>query len=94
MKQKRRAPLSNEFSAEVKREASWRAGFTCEFPDCQRVITRHHHIWRRGQGGPGTLENCMCLCTAHHDYIHANPAESFEHGWLRHPPPTRGVVDR
>lgn len=79
-------PRENEFSAAVKAQARRRAGGVCEFPHCHGPIDQHHHIQRRSQGGPGTLENCLCLCLTHHIYIHAHSTESYERGWLRHAP--------
>jgi hypothetical protein len=32
----------------------------------------------------GTLDNCAGLCWPCHGHVHANPTESYEHGWLLH----------
>ena len=42
-----------------------------------------HHIRRRGQGGPDSLDNLVSLCRAHHDWTHQNPASAREIGLLR-----------
>ena len=42
-----------------------------------------HHIFRRGQGGPDTLENLITLCRAHHDWVHQNPLAAQGHGLLK-----------
>lgn len=41
-----------------------------------------HHIRRRSQGGTHDPDNLLHCCEAAHTYIHANPDESFKHGWL------------
>jgi hypothetical protein len=46
-----------------------------------------HHALMRSQGGKDTLEDLIAVCRAHHDYIHANPARSYELGLLRHRTP-------
>lgn len=43
-----------------------------------------HHALMRSQGGQDTLEDMIAVCRAHHDWIHANPARSYELGLLRH----------
>jgi len=42
-----------------------------------------HHVLRRSQGGTDTADNLVTLCRAHHDWVHQNPARSFEIGLLR-----------
>lgn len=79
----KRKVLDNEFTAAVKAEAWRRAGGHCEFPDCSRTTwIVYHHRWQRGKGGPGTLGNCMVLCTPHHEHVHSHGTESYERGWL------------
>lgn len=86
IKKKARGERSTEldFSDEVKGQVDRRAGLRCEFPGCSRVLTEYHHRKLRKHGGPGTVENCMGLCCAHHRYVHANPAEAYAAGWLIH----------
>ena len=43
-----------------------------------------HHALMKSQGGQDTLEDLIAVCRAHHDWIHANPARSYELGLLRH----------
>lgn len=77
---------SNEFSPAVKKEARFRSGGRCEIhlqPSCGGRAVLFHHVLRRGQGGKGTLDNCLHLCNWCHAYVHANPAISYENGWLR-----------
>lgn len=42
-----------------------------------------HHVLRRSQGGPDTVENLISVCRAHHDWIHTHPARSYSFGLLR-----------
>lgn len=43
-----------------------------------------HHALMKSQGGQDTLDDLIAVCRSHHDYIHANPAISYELGLLRH----------
>ena len=43
-----------------------------------------HHALMRSQGGKDTLEDMIAVCRAHHDWIHANPARSYELRLLKH----------
>jgi 5-methylcytosine-specific restriction endonuclease McrA len=62
-----------------------RAEGRCEAstPDCTGWALHAHHILRRSQGGRHTEENMLACCRPCHEYIHANPARSYEQGWLR-----------
>lgn len=42
-----------------------------------------HHVLRRSQGGPDTVENLIAVCRSHHDWIHQHPAKSYALGFLR-----------
>jgi hypothetical protein len=42
-----------------------------------------HHVLRRSQGGPDTVDNLIAVCRAHHDWIHQHPARSYDLGLLR-----------
>lgn len=42
-----------------------------------------HHIKRRSQGGTDEMFNLVTLCLVAHEHVHANPAWSREHGYLR-----------
>ena len=44
-----------------------------------------HHILRKSQGGPDTVDNLVLLCRAHHDHVHGNPAWARTVGLLRSP---------
>lgn len=64
-----------------------RSGGMCE-AGIQGVCTgraQHvHHLTLRSQGGGHDPEGLLDSCLACHGHIHANPAESYEQGWLRH----------
>lgn len=46
-------------------------------------VLRHHIGRRRGEDGGHTPDNLLNLCNDAHLYIHANPAISYDKGWLR-----------
>ena len=80
--------MTAEFSNEVKQADIARAGGYCE--KCGYPITRgdFHHRMPRKMGGTkrelNTVGNCLYVHSKCHQYIHLNPAESYEHGWLLH----------
>lgn len=43
----------------------------------------HHHVHLRSRGGLDTKENLIHVCTAGHDWIHANPTAATELGLMR-----------
>lgn len=43
-----------------------------------------HHKLRRSQGGSHGPDNGLLVCPEGHSFVHANPAISYERGWLRH----------
>lgn len=53
---------------------------------CERCLSRRavhmHHRRTRSHGGSHAAENLAHLCSVCHDYVHANPAESYRDGWL------------
>lgn len=49
---------------------------------CGRPSVHTHHRKLRSQGGDNSEVNLIRLCLSHHSYIHANPTESYENGWL------------
>jgi len=53
---------------------------TCEFPGCTSKRIQLHH--RAGRLGQKLYEDFMSCCSTHHEYIHMNPTESYENGWL------------
>jgi hypothetical protein len=80
----KRTRVDRSFPEAVRAEVHWRSGGFCE--RCGRaLIVEYHHKLRRAQGGMGTLDNCAGLCGPCHVHVHANPAESYEAGWLLHP---------
>jgi hypothetical protein len=63
-----------------------RARPSCELHDalgCGRSASQIHHRLLRSQGGAlMDPENTLSLCMEAHAYVHANPTESYAHGWL------------
>ena len=53
-----------------------------QLPVCLGAASCRHHKVRRSQGGGDGPESTADLCATCHVYIHANPAWSYEHGWL------------
>lgn len=79
----RRPKVDRSFPPAVRAEVEHRAGGRCE--RCGRnPIQEYHHKLMRSAGGMGTLDNCAGLCWPCHGHVHANPTESYEHGWLLH----------
>jgi hypothetical protein len=63
-----------------------RDGGRCVVPGCGhwRFIDVHHRV-PRARGGAHTLENLVCLCTAHHRAIHDGVLAlegSASEGWV------------
>lgn len=61
-----------------------RANSKCEARTeaCTGNAEQTHHMLRRSQGGTDEPGNLLAVCSACHDWIHAHPSLSFEHGWL------------
>lgn len=80
-----KARRGREWPQEVK-DAVWRrSGGMCEAkasPECRKYAGQLHHRRMRSQGGPDTVENALHVCTPCHGYIHDNPQQSYEAGWL------------
>ena len=76
---------------DVRQAVEYRAGFGCEVsgPNCTGKGEHLHHVLRRSQGGGHTADNLLLTCAPDHRHIHANPAQSYERGWLR-----RGSMDK
>lgn len=75
-----------EFAA-ARRIVEARAFGRCEANTPACPLREHrgvhvHHIRRRSQGGGHDPSNLLLCCEEAHAYIHANPAESYEAGWL------------
>ena len=50
---------------------------------CTGMAESVHHVLRRSQGGGHDPSNLLALCTACHQWVHANPAKAIELGLLR-----------
>lgn len=49
---------------------------------CWGHASQTHHRKLRSQGGGNEPENLARVCTPCHVFLHANPAWSYERGWL------------
>lgn len=47
------------------------------------LADQRHHILRRSAGGTDDRDNTLDVCLPCHHHIHANPAASYEAGYLR-----------
>ena len=80
----------NPMPADRWDQAMSAAGHRCQAPqldgDCAgRLVVHHRKV--RGMGGSRDpsihdLANLAVLCDAHHVWVHANPAQSYELGLL------------
>ncbi len=82
---KRRARAATMQAARAEAEA--RAYGRCEAntpacPSREHRADHAHHMLRRAQGGRDVPENLLMVCEASHRWIHANPSEAYENGWL------------
>ena len=82
----RRKVEHDVLEAEWKRQVRERDDFTCQFPGCR---TRHkfihaHHIAPKSQRKDlkYVVENGICLCFKHHEWVHNNPLKSVPMGLL------------
>jgi hypothetical protein len=73
----------------AKAEVRGRSGGACEAntPACppdRHPADHAHHVQPRSAGGLHDADNLLDVCNAGHRWIHANPAASYDAGWLRH----------
>jgi 5-methylcytosine-specific restriction endonuclease McrA len=62
-----------------------RSGNRCELrasPRCNGRFQHRHHRLPRSAGGGNDLCNLTALCWPCHNFVHQNPALSYEQGWL------------
>lgn len=66
------------------KEVIKRAASCCEAstPVCTFRPEQIHHRRMRSQGGGDEPVNLLHVCGACHRFIHDNPAQSYERGWL------------
>lgn len=83
--------IKGKRSAAWNRSRKWtidRAHGRCEAgitaAGCTGRAEHVHHMQLRSQGGSDDIANLLAVCHRCHGHIHANPAESYEMGWLRH----------
>lgn len=66
----------------------WREGHTCEKCLAWTYTPQPHEPLPRSAGGSITdPENVRLTCGTCHAHVHANPAESYANGWLKHREP-------
>ena len=83
----RKAEREQSAAARFRLAVAMRSGGWCEAhtPSCapgRHEGTQAHHRLMRSQGGTHDPENGLWVCSPGHLYIHAQPAESYEKGWL------------
>ena len=73
----------------VRAEVNSRSGGWCEIrtANCTDHVAHLHHVVMRSHGGKHEADNLKATCHSCHVFIHANPAISYQRGWLR-----RGVT--
>jgi hypothetical protein len=54
----------------------------CEVDGCGDKAEHFHHAWLRSQGGPDLWWNLRHICRPHHEFIHANPEDSYRKGLM------------
>ena len=71
---------------DAKQAVRRRSGGRCEAGTevCTEQVEHVHHRKMRSAGGSHSVDNLLALCHACHDWIHANPEESYARGWLLH----------
>lgn len=71
---------------EAKRAVGRRSRGFCEVRTevCTEEAQHTHHRKLRSAGGSHDPSNLLGVCHACHDFLHANPELSYEHGWLLH----------
>ena len=89
----KRSPLKNRSTKETARLRRYekaratvyeRSGGSCEArtPECRGTADQVHH--RKGRDGDlvDDVDLLLGVCWACHNYIHHNPANSYERGWM------------
>jgi hypothetical protein len=81
----RRAVKRNVKLTQARFDVAYRAHGRCEARTevCTGWGQHAHHVVMRSHGGPDTPENLLWVCAMCHHEIHAYPADSYEHGWLK-----------
>ncbi len=71
---------------EAKKVVRRRSRGICEVGSevCTGEAQHFHHRKMRSAGGSHSERNGLDSCWACHDFLHANPDLSYEHGWLLH----------
>jgi hypothetical protein len=85
----KRSPALRTYEAEFQKAkvgVKARSKGLCEAKTdvCTQMAVHVHHRKLRSQGGSNSLVNLIDVCFACHDWIHLNPAISYERGLLLH----------
>lgn len=84
--------VAKKFPPKVHAAVVSRAESDAGYPACEAMIPgvctgsmeHWHHRQLRSQGGEHTVPNGLGCCSKCHNAIHADPATSYEQGWLVH----------
>ena len=98
---KRRTPQQDRRVKWQREYAQARGEILVTRPRCERRAdgcterpTEVHHKAGRRHPDANAHRNLAALCASCHRHIHANPTESYEHGWLLHYEQAAGDVPR
>lgn len=76
-KDKSRQPVKRDYLASHRRCEAQVQGW------CSGSSEHVHEPWTRARGGPiNDARNMLALCFMCHAWVHSNPAESEQRGWL------------
>lgn len=77
------------FDAELRHATALltaRSGGRCEIglPECRGAFRERHHRQRRNPRDPisNDLANLLAVCRSCHQWAHAHPTVSRDHGWI------------
>lgn len=86
-----RKPFKAESPLGTKEDTVWQEARLAALERCKHICARCsksgrlqvHHILPRSAGGGHQQENLTALCLLCHIWVHDNPKESKEDGWLK-----------
>ncbi len=68
--------ISAGISKRTRKQVYRREGYRCALCDSTRYL-QIHHIVPRGEGGPSTMQNMICLCSDCHALAHGVDLRGF-----------------
>jgi hypothetical protein len=77
----RRTPLRRRTSGRARPGVPLAIWCEAVTPACTGLACHRHHVLPRSAGGDDTTPYLDC-CGDCHRFIHANPARSYDEGWL------------